>query len=318
MLVSLRALRLAVFVVFTLCSFAAADEGFAAPGVAKVGNMVITQADVDQRTQKLMPMQLGFHNRMDEEKLARIKKDALNELIERAYKVQYAIDDEISVDAASFEQEWQKLLTKNKNLKDPAASAMASTVRADLYLDHLANSAEKKAVDEKIRVSDQEVKEYYAQNKEIYFRPKLYTVSHVFVKVDPSSNDEEKKERLVRAEELYKRAISGEDFYNLAYYESDDRSKYVGGSLGSFHAGQTISEFDKVIKEMKPGDIVGPVKTRFGYHVVKLDDIAEEKQLDFDEVASTIRANLKAEMRAELYKKWLEDLKKRYPLEIHN
>ncbi len=86
--------------------------------MVKVGNLVITQADVDLRAQKILPMQVSFHGGLDAEKIAEIKQKALDELIERAYKVQYAIDNEISIDAAAFEKEWQKKLSENKPLAE--------------------------------------------------------------------------------------------------------------------------------------------------------------------------------------------------------
>lgn len=286
----------------------------AADTVAKVGNMVITQSDIDLRAQEALPMRVSFHGGVTAEKIAEIKQEALDELVARAYKVQYAIDGEISLDATTFENEWQKKLSKNKPLASNPQTAQYSKIKADLYLKLLARKAEAVAVDEKITVSDQEVSAYYAKNKAMYLRPKLFTASHVFVRVDPASNAEEREVKRARAEELFKRAQAGEDFYNLAYYESDDRSKYVGGSLGSFHAGQTVPEFDVAIRAMKPGDIVGPVRTMYGFHVIKLDALDDERQLQFDEVAVKIRATMEGAEREQLYEQWMSKLKETYPL----
>ncbi len=82
----------------------------------------------------------------------------------------------------------------------------AAKIKADLYLDLLARKAESVAVDEKITVTDDSVAAYYEENKSRYFRPKLFTASHVFVKVDPSDNAEEKEVKRARAEALLKRA----------------------------------------------------------------------------------------------------------------
>lgn len=283
--------------------------------VAKVGNLAITQTDIDRRAQKIMPMQVSFHGSMTSEKIAEIKQKALDELIARAYKVQYAIDSEISIDAKAFEAEWQKKLGGNQSMAGHAQSAEYSKAKADLYLDMLARRAETVAVDDRIKVTDEEVAAYYAKNKEKYFRPKLFTVSHVFIKVDPADNAEEKTAKQARAEALFARAKAGEDFYNLAYYESDDRSKYVGGSLGSFHAGQTVPEFDAAIQAMKPGEIVGPVRTMYGFHVIKLDAVDDERQLQFDEVSAKIRASLVESQRVKLYEQWMSSLKEKYPFE---
>ena len=305
----------ALFVCLPFTAAAAEWDAQAANRVAKVGNLVITQEDVDMRAQKILPMQVSFHGGLDSEKIAEVKQEALDELVERAYKVQYAINDEISIDATVFETEWQKKLSENKRLADNVHTPQAGRIKADLYLNLLSRKAESVAIDEKVKITDQMVAADYAENKARHFRPKLFTASHVFVKVDPADNAEEKEEKRARAEKLFKRAQTGEDFYNLAYYESDDRSKYVGGSLGSFHAGQTVPEFDAAIQGMAPGDIVGPVRTMYGFHVIKLDSMDSERQLQFDEVAAKIRTNLEKTEREQLYEQWMSKLKEIYPLE---
>lgn len=261
-------------------------------------------------------MQVSFHGSLTADKLAEVKEKALSELIDRAYKVQYAIDEEISIDAVSFEEDWQKRLAKNTQWARSASASQVDKVRADIYLDQLARRAEEVAVGEKIAISEHVVSSYYDENKEKYFRPKLYTASHVLVKVDPSENAEENEKKRERAEELYERALAGEDFYNLAYYESDDRSRYVGGSLGSFHAGQTVAEFDSAIQTMKPGDIVGPIRTMYGFHIIRLDALDEQRQMRFDEVSAKIRAQMEEREREQLYDKWMSQLKERYPLNV--
>lgn len=286
-----------------------------AGSVAKVGSLVISQADVDRRAQEILPMQVSFHGALTAEKISEVKQKALDELIARAYKVQYAIREEISIDAAFFESEWKKKIGNSSKQLTPAQAAQLSKFKADFYLSLLARKAETIAVDEKSTVTDKHVAAYYAEHKARYFRPKLYTASHIFVKVDPADNAEEKEVKRVRAEDLFKKAQSGEDFYNLAYYQSDDRSRYVGGSLGSFHAGQTVPEFDAAIQKMKPGEIVGPVRTMYGFHIIKLDTLEAERQLQFDEVSAKIRASLIADEREVLYEKWMSKLKAEYPCE---
>ena len=138
------------------------------------------------------------------------------------------------------------------------------------------------------------------------------------MKVDPASNAEERKLLKSRAEDLLDRAKTGEDFYNLAYYESDDRSKYVGGSLGTFQGGQTVAEFDEAIKNMQPGEISDLVKTLYGFHIIKLDDTAEARQWTYEEAASQIRSQLEESKRKQLYEAWMSKLKEQYPVEYLN
>ena len=284
----------------------------------KVGNIVLTNMDIDLRIQELVPMQLSFHGGMKAEKLNKIKEQAVDELVTISYKALYAIAEEIAVDSASFENEWNKLLSKNKNLSKESQPYLLSKMRAGLYRELLATRAEDIVVNDRVEVSDEEVSSAYAKHGEMFITPKTYTASHILVRVDPASNAEERQLLKSRAEDLLVRAKAGEDFYNLAYYESDDRSKYVGGSLGTFQAGQTVAEFDEAIKNMQPGEISDLVKTLYGFHIIKLDDTAEARQWTYEEAASQIRSQLEESKRKQLYEAWMSKLKEQYPVEYLN
>lgn len=283
--------------------------------VARVGSIAITKQDLDRELQKLIPMNFSFHGGVKPETVERLRNEARQNLISRAYKVQYAINEEITVGAQKVETEWQNFYEKNEKRLTDASPADLSRLKAELYLNLLAEEAEKVAVDTFVKVDDAEVKDYYDENKHQFLRPQLYEASHILIKVDPASSKEERAQLKSRADTLYERAQSGEDFYNLAYYESDDRSKYVGGKLGSFHAGQTVAEFDQALKGMASGEISEPVKTMYGYHIIRLDSVEPKRQLSFDEAAVLIRANMEKKLRQEIYDEWMTSLQAKYPLE---
>lgn len=281
---------------------------------AKVGSITIDEQDVQREIQKRIPMQISFHGGIKPEKLEKIRTEAEAAVIERSYKVQYALDRELAVDAGMLEAEWSAALAKNPGLAAAGPGELEKSKSA-LYFELLAKKAEAEAVNSRVTVSDEEIKAYYEQNRNQFFQPKLFKASHVFVKVDPAETLEEKAAKLKKAEKLMERAKAGEDFYNLAYYESDDRSRYVGGSLGSFHAGQTVREFDAALQQLKPGEIAGPVKTLYGYHIIKLDDVQEGRQLTFDQAAGKIRTKLTEEKRKKLFDEWMSALRQKYPLQ---
>ena len=317
----MRLLTRIVGVTFVLLCCLSISGAFAAlkkdedKSVLKVGTLVLTKLDLDFRIQEILPMQVNFHGGMKPEKMAEINEQALDNLITITYKALYAIDEELSVDPEIFEKEWQKRLSNTKNFSEKTQPYLWSKVRADFYRKLLAKQAEKVAVSDKVNVTDEEVSTYYSENKKMFFRPELFTASHILVKVDPASSTEERELLRLRAEDLLTRARAGEDFYNLAYYESEDRSKYVGGSLGSFHGGQTVPEFDKVVQEMQPGEISDLVKTMYGFHIIKLDALDEARQLTFEEAAPKISTQLAETKRKQLYESWMSKLKEQYPVE---
>jgi len=305
---------LAFFAVVLFCGFLGTGQIAAQETpLVKVGNVSITVDELQVELQKRLPM-ISFHGEIKPEKLDQIKKEAKDALITQAYAVNYALDRKLSVDSKAVDDDWTAFSAKNPGISSATAEQVAA-LKGIRYRILLAKVAEEEAVDSKISVSDEEAKKYYEANTSQYFRGKLFKASHIMVKVDPSETAEEKLAKKQRAEELMERAKSGEDFFNLAYNESDDRSKYVGGSLGSFHAGQTVAEFDTVIQKMKVGEIAGPVRTLYGYHVIKLDDVQEAKQLSFEESADSVKARLKKEKRQQLYDEWMNGLKKKYPIQ---
>lgn len=282
--------------------------------VAKVGKVTISEQDIQREMQKRIPMQMSFHGGIKPERLEKIKSEVKDEMISRAYKVQYAFDNEISIDASPVDAEWSAILAKNPKAAE-ADPREIEKFKTALHYELLAKKAEDEAVNKKVIVTDDEIKQYYEKNKELYFQPKLFKASHVFVKVVPAANAEEKTALQQRAAKLMERAKAGEDFYNLAYYESDDRSRYVGGSLGSFHAGQTVREFDAALQQLKSGEIAGPIQTLYGFHIIKLDDVQEARQLTFEQASDKIKSRLTEEKRKLLFDEWMTGLRQKYPVQ---
>ena len=298
-------------------------QGFSLEGntpVARVGNLELTNTDLSREIQKLIPLNVSFHGKVSAEKMAEIRAKAMTALIERTLKVQFALKNEIAASNQEADERVQKLVSR---FKSEAAMVKAygvsdvGEVRAALYRELLAEKAEKTAVKDSIVVSEAEIAEYYQTNTSRYQLPRQFRASHILVKVDPSSNQQERAARLAKAEKLLEQARAGEDFYNLAYYNSDDRTRYVGGDLGMFHEGQTLPEFEAALKKMQPGDIAGPVATLYGYHVVKLTQILEPRQLRFEEVQGKIRDQLYSERFQQAYAKWLLGLRSEFPVQVY-
>lgn len=126
-------------------------------------------------------------------------------------------------------------------------------VRLQMMLQHARVLAQKYAVDqlqEKMKATDDEINAYLASHPEL---------------------DVDKKQR-AQAEEVLKRARAGEDFAKLAQEFSSDGSKDKGGDLGWFGPGEMDPEFEKAAYALKPGEISGVVQSKFGFHIIKLEE----------------------------------------------
>ncbi|AMV72785.1 peptidylprolyl isomerase [Desulfuromonas carbonis] len=318
MLYAFRGLVALVFLcagIFNVSVFAAEAEG-----VAQVGSLTISNQEMNQAIQKVLPLNVSFHGGVSPEKIQEIKKKALDGLVQRALKVLYALSEELVVDNGEVDRRFQKIRDRFKSeadFRDAIGAEGAGFLRADIYRDLLAEKAEEAAVGSKVKVPETKIKEYYETNKARFKRPRQYHASHILIKVDPSSNQEERTVLLEKAEDLLEKAKAGDDFYNLAYYNSDDRTRYVGGDLGTFHEGQTVPEFDAALKSMKPGEISGPIKTMYGYHIIKLFEVKEPKQLSYEEMHDKIKSDLEKQQREQLTKDWMDALKEKYPVKYY-
>ena len=306
----------------SLSSLLPCQPAFAEAGVvARVGSIAVTDFELQREIRRKIPMETAFHAGVDPEKIERIRAAALERLIDQARKVRYALDNGLTAPGDELDRRMDAFLAKFATPQQMLGALRGEPLeayRASLYRQMLAEKAEASAVAEKVSVTEEELRSYYEANRGRYFRPLQFKASHILVQVDPAATAEQAAERRSRAEELLARAKSGEDFYNLAYYESDERSRFVGGNLGYFHEGQTVAEFEQALKQLKPGEISELVRTRWGFHIIKLDERNEARQLEFEELREQLRGNLEKERRAALYDAWLDSLRERYPAEVLN
>jgi peptidyl-prolyl cis-trans isomerase D len=150
----------------------------------------------------------------------------------------------------------------------------------------------------KVPVSDAEIRAEYEAKKESYAVPEQVSVSHILVQVEPGGGPDAEAKGKARAETLLARAKSGEDFAKLAQENTDDPTgKENGGQLPPFGRGQMVPEFEQAAFDMRPGEIRGPIKTSFGYHIIRLAAKTSPTTRTLEEVRPSISGDL-AERKA--------------------
>jgi peptidyl-prolyl cis-trans isomerase C len=150
--------------------------------------------------------------------------------------------------------------------------------------------------------SDEEIQKYYEKNKEAQFTtPSQRCVRHILFNKDQKE----------KAEDVRQQLEDGGNFAELAKENSQDPgSAENGGDLGCLGKGETVPEFEEAAFGAEEGEIVGPVKTEFGYHILKVTDVKTEQTRSLQEVESQIRSQLAAEKQSEEFNKWIEEQKK--------
>jgi parvulin-like peptidyl-prolyl isomerase len=155
--------------------------------------------------------------------------------------------------------------------------------------------------------SDREIQKYYEKNKEAQFTtPEQVCVRHILFNKDQKQ----------KAEDIKKQLENDGDFAKLAKeYSQDPGSAEKGGDLGCLGKGETVPDFEEAAFGAKQGEIVGPVKTQFGYHILEVTEAKPKQIRPLSEVESQIRSQLSAEKQSEAFSKWLEDQKKQRNVE---
>ncbi len=142
-----------------------------------------------------------------------------------------------------------------------------------------------------IELDDEEVEQAYAASKGRYLKPEVRIASHILFAVPRSANEAKQQEVLETAQSVLDRIKGGEDFAVLAEEFSDDPgSKRKGGDLGIIAKGQMVPEFEQAVFVMAEGDISDPVKTEFGFHLIKLTALEAEAEKPLDEVRAEVEA----------------------------
>ena len=151
---------------------------------------------------------------------------------------------------------------------------------------------DQEALRQKVSVTGQQIERYYNDNIQQFSTPEQVHAEHILLKTEGKDDAAVKKQ----AESLLAQAKGGANFEDLAKkYSEDDSNKAKGGDLDYFGRGQMVKEFDDAAFAAKPGDIVGPVKTQFGYHIIKILDHRQATTKPLPEVRSQIEDQLKFE-----------------------
>jgi parvulin-like peptidyl-prolyl isomerase len=146
--------------------------------------------------------------------------------------------------------------------------------------------------------SQEEVERFYEENKAAQFTtPQTRCARHILFNKDQREQAEEVKGQLE----------DGGDFAQLAKeFSQDPGSAEQGGDLGCLGRGETVPDFEDAVFGAEQGEILGPVETEFGYHVIEVTDIREEATQPLSEVETQIRDQLTTEAQAEEFTAWLQ------------
>lgn len=263
-----------------------------------------------------------------------IVKDLIEKEVVRELVNQQGEKENLKIDSGLIEKELKALRANyaseeefNNALK--ARNINLEDIKKSMQIDINARQLLNAQIQGKINITDDEVKKYYEDNKSKFQRPEAYHTRHILAAYFPpealrNQTIEElkkNKEYFARlAEEKIDKVIEelkkGADFEELAKTQSDDESsRENGGDLDFIYKGIFDASFDEAAGKLKPDEISGKIKTRFGYHVIQLIEKKPSEMAPFDEMKPGIQKHLFLEAAKKHVASYVEKLKQTAKIE---
>ncbi len=222
-----------------------------------------------------------------------------NKLIElEANKQKITVsDEEVDEELATLAESYG-----GETALEEAVVASGSTMD-DVRDDIISYIKTEKLLKPRIEITDEELQTYFDENKDTFATAEQVQASHILVADEATAN------------EVKSKLDAGEDFSELAKeYSTDTTTAESGGDLGYFSSGDMVAEFEEVAFALDVGEISAPVKTDYGYHIIKVIDHQEAKEANFEDSKEEISDSVMNDKMSTEYTVWLEELKEEYEI----
>lgn len=191
---------------------------------------------------------------------------------------------------------------KKKIDKDKEYLDMIERFKKDAMLEILL----KREIEDKAKVDESELKAYYDANPQEFRLNEEIRASHILVKTEEEAKD------------VLKKLKEGADFKKLAMELSQDPgTSKKGGDLGYFGKGKMNPEFERAAIKLKEGELSEPVRTNFGYHIIKLTGRKQGQLVEYTKVTEILRQRLTREKQKKVFEEWVAGLKKDAKININ-
>ena len=230
-----------------------------------------------------------FATKAEVDEVARLSKQQRELAYVRIDQAKFAAD--LQFDDAEIEQFYRDNSDRFKT------EEQVSLQYVELSVDQLAKD---------IEVTEDELREYYEEQKDRFVTPEERRARHILIQIDDDTDADAARQRI---EELRQRIDQGEDFAALAkQYSEDPGSAPEGGDLGFFARGIMDPEFEDMAFALEVGEVSQPVRTQFGYHLIKLEAVRGGEGKSFAEVREQLASELKRKKAERIYFDKVEQL----------
>ena len=236
-----------------------------------------------------------------------LKTEVMQFLIQAEWVQQEADNQDVKVSdqqiKQSFEDQKKQAFPNDKAYQDflKTSGMSEDDILFRVKLDQLQQKLTAKITQDAKKVTDEDISEYYDKNKKRFAQPERRDLLVVLTKTEAQANKA-------------KAALeSGDSFKQVAKkYSIDEASKAQGGKLPAVTEGQQEKAFDSAIFGAKKGELVGPVKTQFGWYVFEVDKVSPASQQTLDESKEAIKNLLRSQGQQQALDKWIKSFREDY------
>lgn len=295
-----------LILLLALTSYANAKEILLDRIVGVVNDDIITLSDVKDFEKSLNSKRAKL-TAEDYQKLAGSQKAVLDKIIESKIILQYIKDNGMQSDKEELDSIIKRRMKSvgmsykdlEKELRD--AGQTVDDLRNELEVEQGKAKIFDRDIKRKITVSEQDYANFFQKEFKQDININEYKISHILLK----------DQKL--AEKVYQEAKKGASFDQLAYkYSEDAGTKNSGGDLDYVKSDSLLPEMQKAVENMSPGDIKGPIKTKLGYHIIKLDSFRTQKNPEYIKNKDLIERALVEKDFLRQLSLWLDEKKEEY------
>jgi peptidyl-prolyl cis-trans isomerase SurA len=247
----------------------------------------------------------------------------LDRMIESRLQVQEAEKEKIVVEEIEVKEQLGEVMKRvNATTLEDLEKVIAAQgltmegVRKRLREQIMAQRVIHRRVGLRVSVTDQEIERYFLENREKLETGLTFQARHILLAPPSNATEASWEATRLKAEEVWARVRAGEDFSELARTYSQDPSAKDGGDLGTMKQGELAPEIESTILRLRPGEAGGPIRTKLGYHIFKLEWKESLTGGALGQAKQQIRDILYSEKYQARLEVWLGELRKKAIIDI--
>ncbi|WP_049723703.1 peptidylprolyl isomerase [Gilvimarinus polysaccharolyticus] len=261
---------------FSLCSalVAQAETEILDRVIVVVDNGVVLQSEFDERKNSVLQRLEGQYDQLPPAEV--LNQQILDQLILEQLQLEEAGRYGMEISDQQLNQTLQQVMSNNGfSTLDELASDLVKQgmsldqLREKLNRDLLINQVQQGVVNNRIRVTEQEINNFLASSDGKFATSPDYHLGHILISVASSASPDEVKKAETKVNDIYQQLLAGEDFSKMAIANSNDQTALEGGDLGWRKLAQLPELFSDVVGELKIGDVSKPIRSGAGFHLLK-------------------------------------------------